>query len=386
MADIGILGADPQDRDRLCGLLGEMGHLASGAARLEQALELARERRPRAWVLVDGAGADAELMARELLRAFPLLPVMVALKTRDARRAVSLMRVGAAEVVAPPWTPEELKASLSKTLRFQGTVLSPLRAAPPRRLKRYFAVAAALLLAGGVWRALWLRAERLEAAAAAAAAAAVHEWDLPVSHPAGLAFDGRDIWVVDWFSQSLYAHSTRDASLREARHLPAETPVSAHFARESVWTVDAAGTVARRMKDPKLTVLQRWPGAAPNPAGIVFDGLYLWTLDGRAKRLTKHLPDAALTVLGVYRVPGAKPAGLAYDGQTLWTLDAADRCLRRHNLQRPDEAVEFIALSAYSDGKELPTGLAFDGSRFWTAGERRDGGPARLRRHPEAPR
>ncbi len=194
------------------------------------------------------------------------------------------------------------------------------------------------------------------------------------------------MWVVDWFSQSLYAHATADAALKEVRHLTSETPVSAHFAGESVWTVGADGTVARRMRDAKLTVLQRWPGIAPNPAGIVFDGLYLWTLDGRTRRLTKRLPDADLTPAGSYRVPGSKPVGLAYDGKTLWTLDAADRALRRHNLDRPDEAVELVPLTVFGDGKEMPTGLAFDGKEFWTSAEPRKGGPARLRRHPEARR
>jgi len=36
------------------------------------------------------------------------MPVVVALKSRDANRAVASMRVGAAEVVAPPWTRENL--------------------------------------------------------------------------------------------------------------------------------------------------------------------------------------------------------------------------------------------------------------------------------------
>lgn len=382
-ATIGVLGAELEDRESLCALLGELGHLAHGAARLEEAVELARERRPRAFLLVDGGGEDAERLARELRRAFPLLPLLVAQKSRDARRAVALMRLGAAEVVAAPWTAVELKASVSKTLRFQGTALSPLRVAPRPRSAAYYALAVGLFFSAALSVSAWRRAER----ARAAAAATTHAWDLPVSHPAGLAHDGRDIWVVDWYSQSLYAHSSEDAALREVRHLTAETPVAAHFAGDSVWTVSADGSVVRRMRDARLTPLQRWPGAAPNCAGIVFDGLYLWTLDGRERRLSKRLPDAALTELASYRVPGAKPAGLAYDGRELWTLDAADRALRRHNRERPDEALELVPLPAYADGREVPTGLAYDGKRFWTSAESRGGrGPARLRRHPEAPR
>jgi hypothetical protein len=80
-------------------------------------------------VRLDGAGADAETLTRELSHAFPLLPILVALKKRDARRAVALMRAGAAEVIAPPWTREDVKACVSKSLRWQGTTLSPIRLA-----------------------------------------------------------------------------------------------------------------------------------------------------------------------------------------------------------------------------------------------------------------
>src|ERR1700722_17381270 len=109
MAAIGLLAAEAGDREELAALLGELGHAAEGSGRLAEALEFARERRPRAFLVVDGGGADAETLTRELSRAFPLLPVVAALKTRDATRAVALMRAGAVEVVAPPWTREDLK-------------------------------------------------------------------------------------------------------------------------------------------------------------------------------------------------------------------------------------------------------------------------------------
>ena len=56
MAAIGLLAATLEDRELLGGMLGEMGHLIHGASRLEEALEFARERKPRAFLLVDGAG------------------------------------------------------------------------------------------------------------------------------------------------------------------------------------------------------------------------------------------------------------------------------------------------------------------------------------------
>lgn len=378
MASIGLLAKEAADRELLGLMLGELGHGVEGAGRLEEALEFARDRKTRAFLLVDGGGADAELLTRELLRAFPLLPIVVALKVRDARRAVELMRAGAAEVVAPPWTPEDLKASVSKGLRFQGTVLSVTSAAPLRRSPIWYALSVAMFLAAGLGVASLKRVEQNKAAAAAR----VDRWDLPVRHPAGLAFDGKSLWLVEWFTQSFYSLSTETSTVQLVRHLTAETPVAAAFTAEALWTVSADGTVVRRMRDDKMTPLSRYPRAAPNSAGLAFDGLYLWTLDARAKVLRKHLVDRELSVISTYKWRGAKPAGLIYDGRTLWTLDAADRRLMRHALDRPEELVGAIPLPEYAQGNFIPTGLSWDGSRFWTVGEANDGkGPARLVRH-----
>jgi CheY-like chemotaxis protein len=383
MAAIGVLAKDAADRELLGLMLGEFGHHAEGAGRLEEALEFARERKTRAFLLVDGGGADAESLTRELLRAFPLLPVVVAMKVRDASRAVALMRVGAVEVVAPPWTPEDLKASVSKGLRFQGTVITVGSAAPLSRSPVWYALAVALFLAAGLGVASLKRVESNRAAAAAR----TDRWDLPVRHPAGLAFDGKSLWLVEWFTQSFYALSTVDTNVQLVRHLTAETPVAAAFTSEALWTVSADGTVIRRMRDDKMTPLTRYPKAAPNSAGLAFDGLYLWTLDARAKVLRKHLVDRELSVIATYKWRGTKAAGLLFDGRTLWTLDAADRRLLRHGLERPEEIVEAVPLPEYAEGAFIPVGAAWDGARFWTVGEAKDGkGVARLVRHKEEPR
>ena len=154
-----------------------------------------------------------------------------------------------------------------------------------------------------------------------------------------------------------------------------------------MWTVSADGSVMRRMRDDKMTPLSRYAKAAPNSAGLAFDGLYLWTLDARAKVLRKHLVDRELSVLATYKWRGSKPAGLVFDGRSLWTLDAADRRLARYALERPEEPVDGIPLPEYAEGDYIPTGVSWDGSRFWTVGEAKDGrGPARLVRHKEEER
>ncbi|OGR82624.1 MAG: hypothetical protein A3J74_06610 [Elusimicrobia bacterium RIFCSPHIGHO2_02_FULL_57_9] len=377
MAIIGVVCADEDERARLSLIAGESGHLVHGAPRLEQALEILRENRPRLMLVVDSSEQDAQSVMREMSRVSPLLPVVVALKNRDANRAVALMRQGAAEVIAPPWTRENIRACLAKTMRLQGTAFSVETPPRPRSVLLYFffvlAFFAVCFSALALKRQAWLKAQAL---------AARDFWDLPYKHPAAMGFDGKELWIVDWFTQSLYLHDANGLALRRLVHLTAETPVALTFATDAVWTVAASGMIIRRMKNAALTPLEKYKDAAPNTLGMAFDGLYLWTCDSRLNQLHKHLIDFQLSLVASYPYPGFRPAALVFDGKTLWSLDAANRELIQHNLERPDEAVGRVPLPEYRDGRFKPVGLGWDGERFWTVGEKeRESGPARVFRH-----
>lgn len=378
MAIIGLVCADSEDSRKLALIAGENGHLVHGAARLQDAVEILRERRPRLMLVVDGPDQDASVVVREVLRAAPLMPVVVALKDRDSSRAVGLMRAGAAEVVPPPWTRESLHACLSKGLRLQGTSLSVVKA-PPRRAAPVYAAVVGLFLAACFGVAAHRRALRLEAEAASLAK--ITSWELPYRHPASMTFADGKLYVADWFTQSVYVHDPNSKAVERVVHFPAETPVALTMSADAAWSATASGYIVRHLKDDKLTQVER--AAAPRTFGLAFDGLYLWSADGDKSAIRKRLPDAQLSVMSSYPYPGLKAAALVWDGHDLWSLDAGNRELVKHNLERPDEAVTRLALAEYKDGDYKPVALGFDGARFWTVGERvpQGSGPARLFRH-----
>lgn len=382
MASLGLLCQDPDDRQKLTLIAGEAGHLVHAAGRLQDAVEVLRESRPRLMLLVDSPEQDAAQALREVLRISPLMPVVVALKRRDASRAVSLMRTGAAEVVAPPWTKEGVQACILKTMRYQGTAFSIVQAPARRPGAAYFFLAAVVFFGATFGTMALRRRERL----ALEASQVRTSWDLPYKHPAGMAFDGKDLWVADWFSQSFYAHDPGDRSIRRVVHLTAQMPTSLAFAGDTVWSSAASGEVFRHMKDATMTVLERYKGAAPHAGGLAYDGLYLWTSDPVKKRLYKRLIDPSLTVIASYPYPGGEPAALVFDGKALWSLDSLNHQLLRHNLERPDETTGRFDLPEYAGGGYKPAGAAWDGRRFWTVAEKlpRGSGPARLFLHAEA--
>lgn len=377
MALIGLLGPDEEARRDLCLAIEELGHRVSPARELRQAVDFVRRERPRAMVVLDEI---AEPFLGEAERVSPLLPVIVAQTRRDASRAVELMKAGAYEVVAPPWTRESLSACLSKALRFPGTILDPARPPSRRRAAWLYLLAAGAFLGVALGIATLERRRRL---AEEAARPVPSEWELPYAHPAGMAFHKGEFWVGDWYSQTVNRHDPATRVLSWSAPFPRQTPVALVFVGDALWTVNAPGEMARHMLDERLTVLSRAPGLLPHTVGLAYDGLYLWTLNSKVRRINQHLLDDRLTLLKSFRYPGVKPAALAFDGKTLWSLDAGDRELLRHDLEDPRSVLFRAPLKEYQGGLWRPTGLAWDGAAFWSVAESVSGRsvPGRIIRH-----
>ncbi len=379
MALVALLGSDPESRRSLTLAIEEMGHRVCGLPTLEAMEEALSGQRPQLLVVACEEGSrQAELALAEADRLSPLLPVIVALERRDASRAVELMLMGACEVVPPPWTRENLSACVAKALRSRGTGFEPvLPKAEIRRSRLAAALLGALLMAAGFfsWSAYQRRLEAMRPQANA--------WDLPTSHPSGLAYREGELWVSDWFSQSVYRYDARRHAWRRAVFFPKETPMAMTLSADALWLVSTPGLFTKHMLDERLTALSKLADSHGPTVALAFDGLYLWSVDRRARRMHKRLLDGQLTVLASYAYPGVEPAALAFDGKGLWSLDAANRELLRHELEDPRIVTRKLPLPEYASGLWRPRGLAFDGASFWSVAEGKDAAPrpGRLFRH-----
>ncbi len=378
-ASIGVLGRDAQARKELALLAGECGHAVFELASVQDAAQAVARENLKALLVLDAAEKEGslEIELRELCSRLPLLPVIAAPVSRDASRAVSLMRLGASEVLPWPWGRENLSAALSAALRFQ--VPAALSILPPPRRRSPALYAGLAVLAAAAAFSLWTVQARRERARAEAARHRVSRWDLPYSHPSSISFDGKDLWISDWFSRTLYAHDPESLRILRSATLTSETPVALAFGSGMLWTAGAGGEITSRMRNAGLSKLVRYPAKAFETAGMAYDGLYLWTLG--PKKFFKRILDSDLTVVQAYQYPGTRPAGLAFDGKSLWTIDAGKGLLLRHDLEKPERIVAVLALPQYKDGRFKPVGLAWDGAGFWSVAEPALGGPARIFKH-----
>lgn len=379
MATVTVLSEREEPRRGLALAIEELGHRVAQAHAVREAVDLLAELKPQLLIVACDPGSRlAEHVLGEVDRVQPLLPVVVALERRSAARAVDLLRAGAYEVVAPPWTAENLSPTLAKALRFKGVAFEASAPMEPKKVKgsKLILAVAAVLAAAGAWRAL------KPAPAPPPPAPRTLAWDLPYSHPAGLAFHEGELWVTDWYSQTVYRLDPKTLATKRAIHYPKETPTALALTRDSLWIAAAGGVLVRHMLDETLTPLARVPDRLGPSLGVAYDGLYLWTVDMKTKKMHKRILDETLTEVEAYDYPGTQPAALAWDGKSLWSLDAGSRELVRHALEHPGRVTLRTTLPEYADGRFKPTGLAFDGERFWTAAERtRGAGPGRIIRH-----
>lgn len=375
MAKIELVHSDEKAGRDLAGLLTGLGHEVFRVQDASSALQGMKSFQPELMVLADPvAGGSCESLMGEVSREAPFLPMLVALSQRDAQRAVELMGLGAFDCIAPPWTAEAVKPCVLKALRFPGAPMSLLPAQPSSGKKYYTAgaVLAAALFAAGIyffWN-LFLPGTT----------AMTVSWELPYSHPAGLAWDGKSFWIADWYTQSIYRHDLSSLRVDRVYAVPGEVPVALTFAEGAVWVAGSSGNAEKRLLDGDFSrgARRKIPGNVPSC--LSYDGVYLWSCDAKANVLRRHLLDENLTAVEAFPYPGARPAALAFDGKFLWSLDDAKLELLKHDIQRPSQVLRRYRLPEYSSQNLKPAGLAWDGRHFWSVAER-DKGQGRIIRH-----
>jgi hypothetical protein len=374
MARVLLVVGEEEIRGEMARLLERLGHEVLQSPGPPDCYSVLTGRRPQVLV-----AEESEEVLSESLRLAPSLPVVLCLRKRDAAQAVSWLKRGAFECVAPPWTGEALAAPIRRAARLQGPELgvSWFERTPRRRLSwmalwivlpsAVFAlIALSILRSGG----------RREAAIQSASS---FSKPLPYHHPAG-AYWRDGLWVSDWFNQSVYHHSP-ELEVLKVLHFTDATPGPFTFA-EGALLVSVGPKWLKAVPDAELRREGSWPAPGPRTVGLCYDGLYLWSLDAAENKLRKHLLDDRMSVIGSFAYPGKGAAALACGADGIWSLDETGQLLQ-HDSNRPDLVLAKSSLPQFASGVWKPTGLAREGGYFWSVGEKKDGEDGRVFRDPD---
>jgi hypothetical protein len=174
--------------------------------------------------------------------------------------------------------------------------------------------------------------------------------------PQVVEFDGTDLWVSNFSSQSVMRIRPSDGKILDTwTGAPQATAIVAAMGR--IFVAAQANPGSLYMIDPTqpagaVTTLSTTLGNTPR--GIAFDGLRLWTANtGGSVSIISLNPTSVTTVTTGF----SSPIGILYDGSHIWVTDQGAHTLLKLN-------------SDGSIAQTIPVGLApkfpiFDGTNIW---------------------
>jgi hypothetical protein len=201
------------------------------------------------------------------------------------------------------------------------------------------------------------------------------EYVIPYSNPTDMSWQKDKVWVVDWFTQSIYVHQvkSRELPLLKTYSLPNTHITGIAVTADAVYTSDSwSHEIQKHKLDDFLTVAKTFKSPGPTPSSLFYDGKYLWSCDSGAGRIYQHLLDDHLTVIADFPAPGDALVGFYKDDKYAWTADNKTRKLYQHRLDEQLTVLGTYAYDEFDQGAEPLTSIYWVGNDLWYTRERKN--------------
>jgi subtilisin family serine protease len=137
--------------------------------------------------------------------------------------------------------------------------------------------------------------------------------------PLGLTFDGTNIWSAEW--STIYKHNPADMSVISSFVSPRSSPADLAWDGTYLWAaILQSGPIIKIDPVTGAEVNSIPVPAGSRPFGLTYAMGYLYLGDDGTNTIYK-LDPATGAVMASWPSPGTYPAGLAFDGAYLWVAD-----------------------------------------------------------------
>ncbi|KPL23686.1 MAG: hypothetical protein AMJ75_05620 [Phycisphaerae bacterium SM1_79] len=182
--------------------------------------------------------------------------------------------------------------------------------------------------------------------------------DTPGPCPKGLAFDGKNLWVADAFTDRIYSIEAETGKVIKSFETPGYDPEGLAWDGECLWHIDSGENLLYRLDTNSGTPIKIVESSTSDPRDIAWDGKFVWIVDHKEDVLMKVSPADGAAVK-FFAAPVKESAGLTFDGKYLWVTD---RMEDRIYLVDPADGLCLSSLRSYGP---CPYGLAWRDGFLW---------------------
>jgi len=174
----------------------------------------------------------------------------------------------------------------------------------------------------------------------------------------GLAFDGKNLWLADFKTDSLYALSPKNGRVVEALPAPSYRPYGLAWDGSHLWVVDREENNIIQFDVKSGVSVWTIPSPVERPEGLAWDGKNLWLAD---RKTIQMISTEDGTTIKSFPAPASVTTGLAFDGTYLWS---ADRIKNRIYMIYPETGEVIMILDSPAP---YAWGLAFAKGKLYNA-------------------
>ncbi|MBU2599181.1 hypothetical protein KJ849_01155 [bacterium] len=192
--------------------------------------------------------------------------------------------------------------------------------------------------------------------------------------PEGMAFDGKDLWILDLnlyedLQPTIYQLSPEEGKILSYFSTPGKQPQGLAFDGHYLWNIDL--NTESDLEKPivykinldlrNATVAFPLSELSPEsmPTGITWDGKYLWCADFNTHQIFK-IDVLRGKLLHKINAPASYPTGLAFKDGFLWVSCVSTQRIYKIDLKEGKELYSFPHPGQY------PYGLCFEGEYLWS--------------------
>ncbi|MEW6555733.1 MAG: tetratricopeptide repeat protein [Elusimicrobiota bacterium] len=168
-------------------------------------------------------------------------------------------------------------------------------------------------------------------------------FSIPALHPSGITILDTEVWISDWFSQTVYKHKLDvTLSLVKSTKLPDIHPSSIAADKNGIWLCDAFSKKIFQLDKNTLKIIGSFASPASNPSAIFSADKYLWSCDSNEDKIYKHKKDKNLTVELSIPVANPNPIGIFIKGKNVFVADCDTDKVYRYFLDEKQKKLSKI--------------------------------------------